>query len=123
MPLTIDTKAQYREAVKGRLPESWGRYAFSLITATSCLILGILSAILLIVAAVDLQLSWFIVLIYIAFSLFWTSGSLVFQTPHDEGYSPTNLRTALAGTAMGCFMGVGIAMPALMLMRASPARV
>lgn len=87
----------------------WARYVFNLVAATSCLVLGLASALLLILALIELKMKWYIVFIYIVFLLFWTNGSFSLQTQHDETYSPSGVQGVLGGTAMGCFGGFFVA--------------
>lgn len=96
-PLTADTRARYGDVLEERFGVR-SRYAFNLITAFSILILGVESAILLLMAAIGFGPDQ-MVLIYVPFMLAFTSQSFWYLRPLDEGCKLTVVNV-LAGLVM-----------------------
>lgn len=119
LPLTMDTRSRYGAAL-GQLVGTWARCLFNFITATSCMILGIISAILMCLAVQQLGIRWYIVMLYIIFAFLWMWHGMSFAIPHDESRLVNSWGKFLAGLAMGCFGGCSLAAPAFVLFTNAP---
>ena len=119
LPLTVDTRSRYGDTL-GKLLGAWARCLFNLMTATSCMTLGIVSAILMCLAIQQLHIRWYIIMVYLIFALVWMWGGMNFAVPHDETRSANTVRKILAGLAMGCFGGCFLAAPAFVLFMNAP---
>jgi len=117
LPSTIDTKARYGEKLGKRYGPVF-KVLFTFMTAASTMVLGVVAATELILAAKD-GVSWWLILGYIVFALAWTYGSVIFQSPHDEGIAVNSVGKLLAGLAMGAFGGLFTAAPAFSVMQAA----
>ncbi len=104
LPLAIDTRSRYGDALR-RLLGTWARCLFKLITATSCMILGVVSAILMCLAAQQFGVRWYLVLLYVILALTWMWLGMCCMIPHDETRSANTLSRFLTGLAVGCVGG------------------
>lgn len=109
LPLTMDTKARYAAMLQSKQDKWYGdrlsNRRFTWIHALSTLTLGIIEAILLVLAYAQIGPPVFFVPIYIVFSTIWMLGSFVFISPMDGGSVPNTLLLFVAGLAMGIFGG------------------
>ncbi|KAK5728287.1 hypothetical protein LTR15_001422 [Elasticomyces elasticus] len=116
LPLTMDTRARYGTAL-GDTIGRWAEKMFNLITAISCLTLGVTACIELVLGATEASLKPVIDVVYVLAMLVWTYGSLIFATPHDEARSVNSVGAFLAGLATGAFGGFFTAAPAYVVLQ------
>jgi hypothetical protein len=114
IPLTIDTRNRYGELL-GKVLGTWARCIFNLITATSCMTLGIISAMLMGLAVQQAEIKWYFVLIYVVLSLIWGFAGMSFMVPHDDSESRYSFGRIIGGIFIGCFSGCFLAAPAFIL--------
>jgi hypothetical protein len=124
LPNTVDTRARYGDVLEKHLGKPF-RWLFTTISAVACLYLGLLTLLLLCLAAADWHVpAWKPVLVAIAYTLimlFWTNLSFSFMTPRDEGtIGIRNLGKFLAGLGMGVFGVFFVALPGLYAVLVSP---
>jgi hypothetical protein len=119
LPLTMDTKARYAVKLELRFGR-WANRLFTYLHASSTLALGIMSAIMLIVAVIQMSAPMFLVPIYVIFSSVWMFGSFALFPPFDGGMSPNSVATFAAGLAMGVFGGAFTSAPAFASMNMAP---
>lgn len=120
LPLTMDTRSRYGDAL-GQLLGTWASCLFNLITAISCMTLGIVSAILMCLAVQQLGIQWQIIIAYVIFALIWMWCGLVFQVPRDaEAGSANTLDEFFAGLAIGCLSSCFLAAPAFIIFKIAP---
>ena len=115
--LTIDTKKRYATKLRDSGPACIGNsacVAFKLINAGSAFGLGLMCAALLVKAAIDLKLQWFIIVIYCVFMVIWTAGSYSFTPPRDGGIKGAGI---IPDILMGAFAGIFLAAPAFAVMQ------
>ncbi|KAK3658832.1 hypothetical protein LTR56_001703 [Elasticomyces elasticus] len=115
LPLTMDTRARYGAALGDTLGK-WADRLFNLITATSCLALGVIACIELVVGAIEASSMAHFAVVYVLLMLLWTYVSFTQAIPHDKARSVYSLRTFVAGLAMGAFGGFFTASPAFTVM-------
>ncbi|KAL9069594.1 MAG: hypothetical protein Q9157_006106 [Trypethelium eluteriae] len=111
LSLTMDTRARYGESLKDWLGP-WAQRTFTIIHAVSCLTLGLVIAILLILAVIQLPAPVFFIPVYLVFSTIWMFGSFLLFPPFDGGTAPNSVPTFLAGLLMGAFGGLFTSAPA-----------
>lgn len=106
LPLTFDTKARYAVMLRSRKYGGWwaGRL-FTWTHALSTLALGVVEAVLLVLAYVQMGAPVFFVPVYVVFSTIWMAVSFLFVPPVDGGMGPNTAWLFLAGLAMGIFGG------------------
>lgn len=75
-----------------------------------CLYMGVICAVLLIKAVIDLKLQWFIVLIYCVSMVIWTAGSFAVRPPRDHSISGFGI---VVDVLVGAFAGVTLAASAI----------
>ena len=108
----MDTRARYGAAL-GEKIGTWSEKVFNFFTAASCLVLGVIASIELVLGALEVPVVPYIVVIYALFLLFWTYTSLIFATPHDEARSVDSF---FGGLVMGVFGGIFTATPAFVIL-------
>jgi hypothetical protein len=118
LPLTMDTRARYGAAL-GAIFGGWSETVFTFLTAGSCLMLGVLASIELVLGAMETSLKPFAIVVYVLFMLVWNYVSLVFATPYDGARSMNSLGAFLGGLAMGAFGGLFVAAPAFTLLHSA----
>jgi hypothetical protein len=124
LPITVDTRARYGDVLEKYLGKPF-RWLFTIISAVACLYLGLLTLLLLCLAAADWHVPvWTPILVAIAYTLimlFWTNLSFSDMTPRDEGLPGIrNLGQFLAGLGMGLFGIFFVAQPAGYAVLVSP---
>ncbi|KAK3644013.1 hypothetical protein LTR56_009865 [Elasticomyces elasticus] len=112
----MDTRARYGAALGGMIG-GWAEKVFNLITAVSCLTLGVIAFIEVAVGLVEASWTSAEIVIYILSMVLWTFGSFIFATPHDEARSVNGVGSFLAGLAMGAFGGLLTAAPAYAVLK------
>lgn len=115
LPLTMDAHARYGAAL-GTILGGWSEKVFTFLTASSCLVLGVLASIELVLGAMETSLKPSIIVIYVLFMLFGTFVSLSFAISLDEARSVNSLDAFCGGLAMGAFGGLFVAAPAFILL-------
>lgn len=119
LPLTFDTKARYGEAF-GKKYGAWFGVLFSLMTASSCLLLGVISSALLIKAVFELHLHWSIIFAYYLLTVIWAAVSLAVMRPTDAAESNDTILKVIGGIFFGAFIGIFVAtIPAYILLKLS----
>lgn len=118
LPLTIDTKARYGKAL-ARNCGAWSADVFNIVHGLSCLTLGVVSTILLVLGAVQVQLQWFMYLVYMLFVCVWTGVSYGLIAPGDRSTGSDRVQEYLKGFVMGCFACLWVAAPAFNVYRDS----
>jgi hypothetical protein len=107
--LTFDYKQRYAASLK----RGWAFFLFNMWNATACTLLGVYALALLIRGAVNLNAGTPIpYVVYPIFATIWAAVSWRFLPPMDGARPGVNI---FADVAMGCFAGVFVAAPAMIL--------
>ncbi|KAK9771999.1 putative Amino acid transporter transmembrane domain-containing protein [Seiridium cardinale] len=122
LPLCIDCRVRYGEALAGRIGV-WAKHLFNFTNSLSCLLQGVLCAVLLITGALDLRSSDSgfpipILIIYPIFSLVWMAASLRLLPVRDGARRRAAQRHwtgILLDIGVGAFAGLFVAAPAFAL--------
>lgn len=113
--LTIDTKKRYAHRLRdSKYLGTPACVAFKILNAGSAFGMALMSAALLIKAAIDLKLKWFFIVGYCVFSVIWAVASFSICPIQDGGIRGMGI---IPDLFMGAFAGVFLAFPAFIVMR------
>ncbi|KAF2864708.1 hypothetical protein BDV95DRAFT_588266 [Massariosphaeria phaeospora] len=116
--LTFDYKQRYGASL-GRKWGAWAFVAFNVWNAVACVLLGVEATVLLVLGAVNLDLHFTpipIFIIYPIFCIFWAVVSWKYLPPIDGSRPRKNI---FADVLMGAFAGVFVAGPSFVLWRST----
>ncbi|KAK6826762.1 hypothetical protein RU639_004494 [Aspergillus parasiticus] len=119
LPFTIDTQARFGDELEERFGR-WSRQLFSLVSAFSCFFLTMLAILLLLIGTIQVDAGWILVLHYMIFSVVATAISFGARVPRDHPTGINTFKDITKGIAMGCYMSIAAAFPALIVFLQEP---